>query len=232
MVLFVWLVGMALALFDIARSRQSVSGRWLGRGALLFSAISLGIFLVFGLIHAANIARDARVQQPGSGITLEQLAAMSAGHIVTYYVVILLLMSRAGRRHSGGTGRAAANRCAMALAGWGRAAGWPRLQPWCCPSWRCSSSSTSTPAWCGPTSSTSRARPTTRPTATTRRSSSTRWRLEEQPREDYYYLFLGRAQLERARQSTGSEREQYLADGRTLIAARARAEPDEHRPQR
>jgi tetratricopeptide (TPR) repeat protein len=44
--------------------------------------------------------------------------------------------------------------------------------------------------------------------------------LEEQPREDYYYLFLGRAQLERARQATGSEREQYLAQAeRSLLRA-------------
>jgi tetratricopeptide (TPR) repeat protein len=45
--------------------------------------------------------------------------------------------------------------------------------------------------------------------------------LQEQPREDYYYLFLGRTQLERARQSSGAEREQLLHDAeRSLLQAR------------
>ena len=51
---FVWLVGMAVALADIGRSRaERLKARWLGLGALIFTAISGGIFLVFGLVHAA-----------------------------------------------------------------------------------------------------------------------------------------------------------------------------------
>ncbi|MFZ2361911.1 MAG: tetratricopeptide repeat protein, partial [Anaerolineae bacterium] len=220
MVLFVWLVGMAVALFDIARSRQSISGRWLGRGALVFSAISLGIFLVFGLIHAASIARDARVQQPGSGVTLEQLAAMSAGHIVTYYVVILLLMS------------------ALAVVLWWQRSGGNKLVR-------------DGVRWLGPGGWLAAAAAIVLPivalfiifnvNANLVRAdiiykqgqaydSAGRYdeaiflyqmALEKQPREDYYYLFLGRAQLERARQSSGSEREQYLRDAeRSLLRAR------------
>ena len=34
--------------------------------------------------------------------------------------------------------------------------------------------------------------------------------IGEEPREDYYYLFLGRAQLEKARQAAGSERQEFL----------------------
>lgn len=220
MVLFVWLVGMALALFDIARNRNTVTGKWLGRGALIFSALSFSIFLVFGLIHAANIARDARVQQAGSGVTLEQLATMSAGHIVTYYVVILLLMS--------------------ALAGvlW-----WTRMGG--------SKSARDGARWLGPGGWLAAAVGIVLPIAALivifeinvslvradiiykqgqAYDSAGRYdeaiflyemALDKQPREDYYYLFLGRAQLERARQSTGDERLQYLrAAERSLTQAR------------
>ncbi len=209
-----------MALFDIARSRQNVSVRWLGRGSLIFSAISLGIFGAFGLIHAASIARDARVQQAGSGITLEQLASLSAGHIVTYYIIILLLMST------------------LALVLW-----W--IRPGGGKSYRDGSQ------WLGPGGWLAAAAAVVLPIAALlfifninvslvradiiykqgqAYDSAGRYdeaiflyqmALDQQPREDYYYLFLGRAQLERARQSTGSERVQYLRDAeRSLLRAR------------
>ena len=61
-----------------------------------------------------------------------------------------------------------------------------------------------------PISSTSKARPTTLPGATTSRSRFYELAIGKEPREDYYYLFLGRAQLEKARQSTGTERQEFL----------------------
>ncbi|HSN74665.1 MAG TPA: O-antigen ligase family protein [Anaerolineae bacterium] len=202
MVFFVWLVGMAVALFDISRSRQGAMGRWLGLGALVFSAISLGIFLIFGLIHAANIARDARLQQPGSSITLEQLASMAAGHIVTYYLVIMLLL--------------------VVLAGvlwWIR----PGSGKWLgSGGWLAASAGVVLPIlalFLIFNVNVSLVRADIIYKQGQAYDSADRYdeaiflyqmALEEQPREDYYYLFLGRAQLERARQSTGSEREQYL----------------------
>ena len=58
MVVFVVLVGTVVALLDIARSRATaVTGRWLGKAALISLAISLGMFFGLGLLHAATIAR-------------------------------------------------------------------------------------------------------------------------------------------------------------------------------
>jgi tetratricopeptide (TPR) repeat protein len=212
MVFFVWLVGMAVALFDIVRSRRAVTGRWLAQGALIFSAISLGIFLVFGLIHAANIARDARLQQPGSGVTLEQIANMAAGHIVTYYLVVLLLLA--------------------ALAGvlwWNRPASGTWLGPG---GWLSATAGVVLPIlalFLIFNLNVGLVRADVIYKQGQAYDSAGRYdeaiflyemALEEQPREDYYYLFLGRAQLERARQSTGSEREQYLAQAeRSLLQA-------------
>ncbi len=212
MVFFVWLVGMAVALFDIARSRQGATGRWLGQGALIFSAISLGIFLVFGLIHAANIARDARLQQPGSSITLEQLASMAAGHIVTYYLVIVLLL--------------------VVLSGilwWIR----PGSGKWLGPGgWLAATAGIVLPIlalFVIFNINISLVRADIIYKQAQAYDSADRYdeaiflyqlALEDQPYEDYYYLFLGRAQLERARQSTGSEREQYLRQAeRSLLRA-------------
>jgi tetratricopeptide (TPR) repeat protein len=209
MVLFVWLVGMAVALFDIARSRQGVTGRWLGQGALIFSAVSLSVFLVFGLIHAASIARDARLQQPGSSITLEQLASMAAGHIVTYYLVIVLLLA--------------------ALAGvlwWIR----PGSGKWLGPGgWLAATAGIVLPIlalFLIFNVNVSLVRADIIYKQGSAYDSADRYdeaiflyemALEEQPREDYYYLFLGRAQLERARQATSSEREQYLAQAESSL---------------
>lgn len=214
MLIFVWLVGMVVAVFDIARSRPQTSGRWLGTGALVFSAVSLGIFLVFGLLHAANIARDARVQQPGSGITLEQLARMSASHIVTYALVLLLLVT------------------ALAAVLW-----------WIRPG---------SGKWLGPGGWLAAAAAVALPLAALlvifrvnvslvqadiiykqgqAYDNADRYdeaiflyqmALDEEPREDYYYLFLGRAQLERARQSSGADRQTYLeAAEASLLRAQA-----------
>ncbi len=213
MVLFVWGVGMIIALLDIARSRPQATSRGLVRGGLIFSAISLGIFLVFGLIHAAGIARDARLQQPGGGVTLEQLATMAAGHINTYYVVILLLLA--------------------ALAGviwWSR----PISGRWLGPG-----------GWLGAAAGV--VLPVLALLVVFNLNASLvradiiykqgqaydsaglydeaiflyNLALQEEPREDYYYLFLGRAQLERARQATGADRDRFLRDAeRSLLRAR------------
>ena len=94
---FVWLVGMAIALADIGRSRpERLKARWIAQGALIFTAISGGIFVVFGLLHANGIAGDARRQSAGAALSVDDLAAMVSGHIVTYYVVILLLIAGLG----------------------------------------------------------------------------------------------------------------------------------------
>lgn len=212
MVLFVWLVSMIVALFDIAPTRQAATRRWFGRGALLFSAISLGIFLVFGLIHAAGVGRDTRLQQAGS-ITVEQVATMAANHIVTYYVVILLLLA--------------------ALAGviwWTRP---DKGHQWLGPGrWLAAAAAVVLPILAllvifNVNASLVRADTIFKQGQAYENADRYdeaiflyQMALSEQPREDYYYLFLGRAQLERARQASGSERQQYLADAeRSLLRA-------------
>jgi tetratricopeptide (TPR) repeat protein len=152
------------------------------------------------------------VQQPGSSITLEQLASMAAGHIVTYYLAILLLL--------------------VALAGvlwWIR----PGSGKWLGPGgWLAASVGIVLPIlalFLIFNLNVSLVRADIIYKQGQAYDSAGRYdeaiflyqmALEEQPSEDYYYLFLGRAQLERARQSTGSEREQYLAQAeRSLLRA-------------
>ena len=200
---FVWLVGMAVALADIGRSRpERLKARWIGLGALIFTAISGGIFLVFGLLHATGIASDTRRQSAGAALSVDDLASMVSSHIVVYYVIILLLIAGLGVaiwRTRPGTGK------------WLGDGG-----------------------WLGPvvgvvltllglvfifTVNVSLVRADIiykqgqAYDAAKRYDESTRLyelAIREEPREDYYYLFLGRAQLEKARQSTGNERQQFL----------------------
>lgn len=213
MVLFVWLVGMLIALFDIARHRKGANGRWLGLGALLYSATSLGIFLVFGLTHAAAIARETRLQQAGTGITIEQIATMAANHIVTYYVVILLLFAL--------------------LAGvlWWVAPG--KGSQWLGPGkWLAAAAGIFLPILAlififEVNASLVRADTIFKQGQAYENADRFgeaiflyQMALEEEPREDYYYLFLGRAQLEQARQASGADRQQALRDAeRSLLRA-------------
>ncbi len=82
LIAFTWLVGGLLALGKIGRSQQ----RWTpGQTAWTFGLYSLvgwGIFLLFGLYHAGRLS--ARVM-PGSDVV-----ARVANHIVTYEVAILI----------------------------------------------------------------------------------------------------------------------------------------------
>jgi tetratricopeptide (TPR) repeat protein len=200
---FVWFVGMAVALADIGRSQpERLKARWLGLGALIFTAISGGIFLVFGLLHAAGIASDTRRQTAGAALSVDDLASMVSSHIVVYYVIILLLIAALGVviwRTRPGTGKWLANG-----------------------------------GWLGPvvgvvltllalvlifTVNVSLVRADIiykqgqAYDAAKRYDESTRLyelAIQEEPREDYYYLFLGRAQLEKARESTGNERSEFL----------------------
>lgn len=203
MVVFTWLIGLALTLFGLARDDEKrMAGRWLGPAALLYSAVSGGIYVVFGLIHASTIGRDARVQQPGSGITLDQLSDLAASHIVLYYLVIFLLLgllsvsiwrTRPGDRQWLGRGR-----------------------------------------WLGPLAGVGLAvvavlfisainvslvqadiiykQGQAYESAKQYDAAAFLYQkaIDKQPKEDYYYLFLGRALLESARQATGEERQQIL----------------------
>jgi tetratricopeptide (TPR) repeat protein len=214
MVLFVVLVGLAVALADIGRNwPERLKARWLGLGALVFVGISGGIFLVFGLLHANGVAGDTR-RQTGSALSVDDLASMVSSHIVTYYVVILVLIA------------------ALGVAVWRTR---PGVGKWL-----------GAGKWLGPvvgvvlpllgliiifTVNVGLVRADIiykqgqAYDAARRYDESTRLyelAIAQEPREDYYYLFLGRAQLEKARASSGSERQENLVKAeQSLLRAQA-----------
>ncbi len=200
---FVWLVGMAIALADIGRSRpERLKGRWIGQGALVFAVISGGIFVIFGLLHANGIAGDARRQSAGAALSVDDLAAMVSSHIVTYYVIILLLIVGLGLavwRTRPGAGKW------LGAGGWlGPVAGVVLALLGLIFIFTVNVSLVRADIIYKQGQAYDNAR---------RYDESTRFyelAIGEEPREDYYYLFLGRAQLEKARQATGSERQEFL----------------------
>ncbi len=215
MLMFTWLLGLALTLFSIVRNdERKLTGRWLGLAAVIYSAVSGGIFLVFGLIHAGSIARDARIQSAPAGMTLEQISDLGASHIGLYYVLIFLLMGLLG------------------LLIWRTRPGQGR---WLGPG-----------NWLGPLAGVGLAVLAVLFISAVNVSlvradivykqgqaydSARRYTesvflyekaIDEQPNEDYYYLFLGRSQLEQARQASGEERLTFLAKAKeSLLKAQA-----------
>jgi tetratricopeptide (TPR) repeat protein len=219
MVVFTWLVGMAIALFSLARDLpERIGGRWLVLAGLLYSAISLGVFLVGGLIHAIGIARGAALQATTGGLTLEaqldRLIAITTGHF-TWYVVVLLVLglmltlliwrTRPGEGPWLGTGgwlalAAAAVLFTLAFVFIARV-NVNLVQADII--YKIGQAYDSARLYDGAVYLYTKA-------------------LERQPREDYYYLFLGRSQLELARDTTGAERDRYLRDAeQSLLTAQA-----------
>jgi tetratricopeptide (TPR) repeat protein len=213
MLAFVVLVGTVIALLDIARNRAApVTRRWLGKGALIFLGVSLGLFLVLGLVHATTIARDAARQQPGGTITLEQLANMSASHIDELYIITLLLLLLLAfvvwRMRPGGPGWLGAGGWLAPAAGALLAAGGLLVIF---------------------SLNASLVRADIIYKQGQAYDNAERFQeaiqlyqmaIEQEPKEDYYYLFLGRAQLEQARASQGAEQLAFLeAAERSLLRA-------------
>jgi tetratricopeptide (TPR) repeat protein len=219
MVVFSWLLGMAIALFNLARDLpERIRGGWFGLASLLYSSISLGVFLVGGLIHAIGIARGAALQTTTGGLTLEEqldrLIAVTTGHF-TWYVVALLVLG-----------------LALALLIWRNRPGegsWLGAGGWLAMAaavvfftlalvfiarvnlnlvqadiiYKIGQAYDSARIYDGAVYLYGKA-------------------VERQPREDYYYLFLGRSQLELARETTGAERARYLQDAeQSLLTAQA-----------
>lgn len=220
MVFFTWLVGLAVALAGMV-SRRNVerSGSWLLGAAGLFTLVSGGIFLVFGLIHGASIAGDARVQQ--AGLTPEQIldriASSLAGNITVYYLLLFLLMvllafliwrTRPGEMR------------------WLGRFGWIALATGAV-------LSAATVAFIASTNLSlvhaDIIYKVGQAYDSARQYDSAIYLYEkavqQQPDEDYYYLFLGRAQLEQARQSSGAERERYLRDAEASLLEAQRLNP-------
>ena len=218
MTLMVWGVGAALALLSAAQGRVQRARPSFGKQLGIFAAISLPIFLIFGFIHAASIARDASVQRAGSGITLERMASMAAGHITQYFILILVLMA------------------ALAAAIW-----WNRTR---------STPAGEETRWLGRggipavgvgvaltiltlvfifTVNLELVQADVIYKQGQAYEKADRYdeavflyqmAIEREPKEDYYYLFLGRAQLEQAKRASGAQRTTYLNDSqRSLLHA-------------
>lgn len=90
LVLLVWLVGLLLTLAAVARARakerEAAAAAWLLPAATLYSAMSLGTFLVYGLIHANRL------------LPTRAVADYLANNITAYYrgaFVLLLLLGTA-----------------------------------------------------------------------------------------------------------------------------------------
>ncbi len=219
MVAFTWLLGMAIALFSLARDLpERIRAGWLMRAGLLYSGITLSIYLVGGLIHATGIARGAALQTTTGNLTLEQqldrLVAITTGHY-TWYVVMLLLLglvlalliwrSRPGGGSWLGAGgwvalAATAVLFVLALIFIGRV-NLNLVQADIV--YKIGQAYDSARIYDGSVYLYGKA-------------------VDRQPREDYYYLFLGRSQLEQAQQATGADRTQYLRDAEeSLLMAQA-----------
>ena len=90
LIFLVWLIGLLLALAAVAKRRstehKAATGTWLLPAAALYSAVSLGTFLVYGLIHANRLLPTRAVPD------------YLANNITTYYTgafVLLLLLGSA-----------------------------------------------------------------------------------------------------------------------------------------
>jgi tetratricopeptide (TPR) repeat protein len=83
-VICTWLVGMLLSLAEahgVTRARREPgSGSWLPLGAILYTAVSLGTFLIFGLIQAGRLRPELSVPDH------------VAGHISVYYAGAFTLL--------------------------------------------------------------------------------------------------------------------------------------------
>jgi tetratricopeptide (TPR) repeat protein len=219
MVVFTWAVGTTIAVaYPVASKRVVFSGGWLARAVLLSAGISGAIFLVFGLIHAAGIAGDGNVERAGVPLGqqqfLDRVSGALAANITTYYVLLFLLVVTLGlllwRTRPGGPG-------------WLGRRGWLSLVA-------------------GGAFAVAALAMIVRvnlglvqadiiykvgqayDTAGQYENAIYLYEkaIDRQPSEDYYYLFLGRSQLELARQSEGATRERYLRDAeQSLLRAQA-----------
>lgn len=96
MVVFTWAVGALIAVSTFGQEGQEPKpAGWGLRAGLVFSAVALGIFLVAGLIHAASIAGDVRRQVQAARLPVEQqlelISSGIAGHIAVYYLLLFLI---------------------------------------------------------------------------------------------------------------------------------------------
>lgn len=212
MIVFTWLIGLILTLFGLADQQsgsggvERLAGRWLGKAALVYSVVSVGIFILFGLIHAFSVVRDARIQAvPGVSreALLGQIAGALASHIVIYLILSFVLivaaawliwLQRPGASVSwlGARGPLAVGAGAVLLAGALAvilAVNVNLVQADIV--YKIGQAYDSAGQFDNAIFFYEEA-------------------IDKQPSEDYYYLFLGRAQLEQAQQLGGPDRERYL----------------------
>ncbi|MCS6846051.1 MAG: tetratricopeptide repeat protein [Caldilineales bacterium] len=219
MVLFTWAVGALVAASALSQEGQEPKpAGWSLRAGGVFSAVALGIFLAAGLIHAAGIAGDSRRQVQAARLPVEQqlelISSGIAGHVAVYYLLLFLI----------GLGLALLLWRSRPLpARWLGARRWLGLAA---PALAFSLAIYVSVAvnlnlvQADIVYKVGQAYESAR--LYDRAAYLYRRAIDRQPREDYYYLFLGRALLEQAQRTDGATAQQLLEQAeQALLAAQA-----------
>ncbi len=207
---FTWLVGGMLAAGMVGRFSARWSAPRAARAFALFATVSAGAFLVFGLLHASRLAA---IVPPGGD---------ALGHVASYVTVFTLAVLAALTLIA-----AAIYRLQLASASPERA---PALASWA--SLPASAAAIALVAWLIATISIRPIQADILYKQGQAFEGQKMWgesvaiykrALELTPQEDYYLLFLGRAQLELARQTQDAVLRQNLLNQAltTLVAAQA-----------
>ncbi len=91
LLVFTLLVGTMLALGDVASGQRGTNRRWWLTSMGAYLGIALGIGFLFALIHATRIGLGLSLQS-GSQATVESLSSYLVSYIYDYYVAAFLLL--------------------------------------------------------------------------------------------------------------------------------------------
>ncbi len=88
---FTLLVGVMLALSDVASGQRQPNRRWWLQSIGIYLGIALGAGFIFAVIHAARLALGTAMQG-GSQVTVESLSSYLVSYIYDYYLVAFILL--------------------------------------------------------------------------------------------------------------------------------------------
>lgn len=91
LLLFTLLVGTMLALGDVASGQRGSNRRWWLTSVGVYMGIALGVGFLFALIHAIRIGLGTAIQST-SQITVESLSSYLVSYIYDYYVMAFILL--------------------------------------------------------------------------------------------------------------------------------------------
>lgn len=91
LLVFTLLVGTMLALGDVASGQRGSNRRWWLTSMGAYLGIALGVGFLFALIHAARIGLGMTLQS-GTQVTVESLASYLVSYIYDYYLIAFALL--------------------------------------------------------------------------------------------------------------------------------------------